>query len=125
MQEVNGSPMRRTHGDDSRALKPSAVNTSESRSLIDAGGQWKPNAEDDELPQGRPGAERPSAGPSGRKSTPAMGVSDFLDKGMGGAALPRKRADRKDKEKSKRSLGQSSIGEWKSEAEMVLRQQYD
>lgn len=54
-----------------------------------------------------------------------MGVSEFLDKGVGGAALPRQRADRKDKEKSKRSLGQSSIGEWKSEAEMVLRQQYD
>ena len=33
--------------------------------------------------------------------------------------------DRKDKEKDKRSRGQSSIGAWKSEAEMVLRQQYD
>lgn len=42
-----------------------------------------------------------------------------------GAALPRKRQDRKDKEKSKRQMGQSSIGTWKTEAEMVLRQQYD
>lgn len=33
--------------------------------------------------------------------------------------------DRKDKEKDKRARGQSSIGAWKSEAEMVLRQQYD
>ncbi len=72
-----------------------------------------------------PGAERPAALGSAKKATPAMGVSEFLDKGVGGAALPRRRADRKDKEKSKRSLGQSSVGEWKSEAEMVLRQQYD
>ena len=33
--------------------------------------------------------------------------------------------DRKVKEKSKRALGQSSHSHWKSEAEMVLRQQYD
>lgn len=43
----------------------------------------------------------------------------------GGALLPRKKQDRKDKEKAKRQLGQSSIGSWKTEAEMVLRQQYD
>lgn len=30
-----------------------------------------------------------------------------------------------DKEKEKRMKGQSAIGSWKSEAEMVLRQQYD
>ena len=39
--------------------------------------------------------------------------------------LPRKAQDRKDREKSKRERGQSSISTWKSEAEMVLRQQYD
>ena len=33
--------------------------------------------------------------------------------------------DRKDKEKEKRGKGQSAIGSWKTEAEMVLRQQYD
>ncbi len=54
-----------------------------------------------------------------------MGVTDFMDKGVGGAQLPRKRQDRKDKEKSKRMMGQSSHASWKSEAEMVLRQQYD
>ena len=30
-----------------------------------------------------------------------------------------------DRERAKRERGQSSIGTWKSEAEMVLRQQYD
>ncbi|KAK9904771.1 hypothetical protein WJX75_002212 [Coccomyxa subellipsoidea] len=50
---------------------------------------------------------------------------NFMDKGVGGAQLPRRRQERKDKEKSKRQLGQSAIGSWKTEAEMVLRQQYD
>jgi hypothetical protein len=68
-----------------------------------------------------PGAARPDRGPA----TKAMGVVDFLDKGLGGAQLPRKKQDRKDKEKSKRALGQSTHAQWKSEAEMVLRQQYD
>lgn len=54
-----------------------------------------------------------------------MGVQDFLEKGLGGAQLPRKKQDRKDMEKSKRERGQSSHAQWKSEAEMVLRQQYD
>lgn len=35
------------------------------------------------------------------------------------------RQERKDREKDKRSKGQSSHAAWKSEAEMVLRQQYD
>lgn len=39
--------------------------------------------------------------------------------------LPRKAQDRKDRERSKRERGQSAISTWKSEAEMVLRQQYD
>lgn len=55
-----------------------------------------------------------------------MPVDEFMDRGVaGGAALPRKRQERKDKEKSKRARGQSTHGEWKSEAAMVLRQQYD
>jgi len=54
-----------------------------------------------------------------------MPVTDFLDKGVGGAQLPRKQQDRKDKEKLKRAAGQSTHSQWKSEAEMVLRQQYD
>jgi hypothetical protein len=33
--------------------------------------------------------------------------------------------ERKDKEKDKRMRGQSSVNVWKSEAEMLLRQQYD
>lgn len=68
-------------------------------------------------PQGEPDKKR--------KSTAAMGVQDFLEKGLGGAQLPRKKQDRKDMEKSKRDRGQSSHAQWKSEAEMVLRQQYD
>ena len=39
--------------------------------------------------------------------------------------LPRDKQERKDREKAKRERGQSAIGSWKSEAEMVLRQQYD
>jgi hypothetical protein len=54
-----------------------------------------------------------------------MPVNEFLDKGLGGAQLPRKQQDRKDKEKLKRAAGQSTHAQWKSEAEMVLRQQYD
>lgn len=102
------------------------------------------------LPSAAGGGEASARG----KPTGAMGVSDFLDKGPGGAQLPRKRfvlcgatvspapltqrchpqsppsflpirQDRKDKEKDKRLKGQSSHAAWKSEAEMVLRQQYD
>lgn len=88
------------------------------------------------------------------KSTKAMPVQDFLAGGSG-PQLPRHKQvrlvsvmhacmataayrverscsrglvtvqDRKVKEKSKRALGQSAHSHWKSEAEMVLRQQYD
>eukprot|EP00882_Tetradesmus_deserticola_P009346 GHRQ01009859.1.p3 GENE.GHRQ01009859.1~~GHRQ01009859.1.p3 ORF type:complete len:141 (+),score=52.12 GHRQ01009859.1:686-1108(+) len=58
-------------------------------------------------------------------ATKPMPVNEFLDKGLGGAQLPRKQQDRKDKEKLKRAAGQSTHAQWKSEAEMVLRQQYD
>jgi hypothetical protein len=60
-----------------------------------------------------------------KRSSKAMGVEEFLEKGVGGAQLPRKRQERKDKEKEKRGKGQSSHSHWKSEAEMALRQQYD
>ena len=91
------------------------------------GGQWRPSAED-----GADGSPAPQ-GPvlparlqqrAGKPSKP-MAVSEFLDKGVGGALLPRQRQERKDKERAKRQLGQSAIGSWKSEAEMALRQLYD
>eukprot|EP00191_Tetraselmis_sp_GSL018_P019664 CAMPEP_0177591758 /NCGR_PEP_ID=MMETSP0419_2-20121207/8177_1 /TAXON_ID=582737 /ORGANISM="Tetraselmis sp., Strain GSL018" /LENGTH=268 /DNA_ID=CAMNT_0019082539 /DNA_START=1173 /DNA_END=1976 /DNA_ORIENTATION=+ len=59
-----------------------------------------------------------------KQPSSAMGVDEFLSKSTG-AQLPRKQQDRKEREKKKRQLGQSSIGSWKTEAEMVLRQQYD
>lgn len=92
------------------------------------GGQWRPSADEETAPASigpaLPGGQHDSK--AGKKApTKAMGVSDFMDKGVGGAQLPRRRQERKDKEKSKRQLGQSAIGSWKTEAEMVLRQQYD
>ena len=80
---------------------------------------------DSRAPAMGPAAPHVAEDKSRRKATKAMGVTDFMDKGVGGAQLPRKRQDRKDKEKSKRVMGQSSHASWKSEAEMVLRQQYD
>lgn len=91
------------------------------------GGQWASSADATEEGGARQGpqpAQQADANPK-RKSTAAMGVQDFLDKGHGAAQLPRKKQDRKDMEKSKRDRGQSSHASWKSEAEMVLRQQYD
>lgn len=58
-----------------------------------------------------------AAGP--RVPTKPMEVSEFLNKGIGAAQLPRKDKDRKDKEKEKRMKGQSAIGSWKTEAEMA------
>eukprot|EP00890_Picochlorum_soloecismus_P002375 jgi/Picsp_1/3138/NSC_05978-R1_protein len=58
-------------------------------------------------------------------SQKAMPVDKFIEGGVGGRQLPRKRQETKDKEKQKRMKGQSSHAEWKSEAEMMLRQQYD
>jgi hypothetical protein len=57
------------------------------------------------------------------KPSHAMPVEDFLAEPS--AQLPRHKQERKNKEKSKRQLGQSSHSHWKSEAEMVLRQQFD
>lgn len=47
--------------------------------------------------------------------------------GPGGALMPRKKQERMDQEKKKRLNAQNGRDskEWKSEAEMVLRQQYD
>ncbi len=75
----------------------------------------------------RPAGEDGEAGDGGPKrvATGAMAVTEFLDKGLGAAQLPRKAQDRKEKEKSKRTKGQSTHSHWKSEAEMVLRQQFD
>lgn len=72
------------------------------------------------------GPLRPPPEPAAKKrATSSMPVDTFLDKGHGGAALPRRDQGRKDREKNKRARGQSSHSHWKSEAEMVLRQQYD
>lgn len=96
-------------------------------SAVYSGGQWASSADATEPGSNRQGPQPalPVDANSKRKSTPAMGVQDFLDRGHGGAQLPRKKQDRKDMEKSKRDRGQSSHAAWKSEAEMVLRQQYD
>ena len=63
-----------------------------------------------------------------RPASGAMDVNEFLAKGPG-ALAPRKRGanDRMDAERRKRQAGQNGRDsvEWKSEAEMVLRQQYD
>ena len=58
------------------------------------------------------------------KPTSAMSVTDFLAQGAG-AALPRKQQGKKEREQGKRARGQSHQPQWKSEAEMVLRQQFD
>jgi len=58
-----------------------------------------------------------------RAASHAMPVAEALANAA--AALPRKQQDRRDREKNKRERGQSSISTWKTEAEMVLRQQYD
>ena len=65
------------------------------------------------------GQEKPEKGTS-----KAMPVDAFLTKG-GGAMLPRKTRMQRDKEKAKREKGQSSHPTWKSEEEMLLRQQFD
>ena len=58
-----------------------------------------------------------------------MDVAAFLAAGPGGARLPRKKGgnDRMADERRKRAAGQNGRDsvEWKSEAEMALRQQYD
>lgn len=58
------------------------------------------------------------------KPTHATTVQDALAE-PSAAQLPRQKQERKNKEKLKRAMGQSSHSHWKSEAEMVLRQQFD
>lgn len=99
------------------------------------GGQGRDAEDDDDAdaPAAGPrvggvGPLRPPAQPetgSKKRPTNAMAVDSFLDKGVGGAQLPRRDQARKEREKNKRARGQSSHSHWKSEAEMVLRQQYD
>ena len=74
-------------------------------------------------------APKPTLGERQRRpASGAMDVGEFLAKGPGVLA-PRKRGgnDRMDAERRKRQAGQNGRDsvEWKSEAEMVLRQQYD
>ena len=74
-------------------------------------------------------APKPTPGERQRRpASGAMDVGEFLAKGPG-ALAPRKRGgnDRMDAERRKRQAGQNGRDsvEWKSEAEMVLRQQYD
>mmetsp|Transcript_10440 Transcript_10440/g.18209 ORF Transcript_10440/g.18209 Transcript_10440/m.18209 type:complete len:252 (+) Transcript_10440:105-860(+) len=62
----------------------------------------------------------------GKGPSQAQNVAEFLNAGEGTQALmPRKGQDRRDKEKDKRGKGQSTAHSWKSESEMVLRQQFD
>ena len=42
-----------------------------------------------------------------------------------GAALPRRGPGAKERQKAKAGAGQRATGEWKPEAYMILRQQYD
>lgn len=86
------------------------------------GGQWRPSADAPQSQDSDQFGVHPSRKTAASK---AMPVADFLAKGEGGSLLPRSKQDRKDKEKEKRAKGQSSVHGWKSEAEMVLRQQYD
>lgn len=82
------------------------------------GGQWRPS-------EGGDVGWEAAAQNQKKGASRAMPVSDFLAKGDGGSLLPRNRQDRRDKERDKRARGQSAIHGWKTEAEMVLRQQYD
>lgn len=119
---MSAAPTRNLPKDDSED-GGNAQGLSTAAQIAMLGGQWKPSTAET-----LPGDDRdPGAGNAGvkRKATAAMGVNEFMEKGVGGAALPRNRQDRKDKEKLKRAKGQSSVGSWKTEAEMVLRQQYD
>ena len=68
---------------------------------------------------------RAAAGTGGGAASKALPVDEFLVGKGGNAQMPRKGQDRRDREKEKRAKGQSAIGSWKSEAEMVLRQQFD
>eukprot|EP00208_Stichococcus_sp_RCC1054_P005309 CAMPEP_0206141326 /NCGR_PEP_ID=MMETSP1473-20131121/12551_1 /ASSEMBLY_ACC=CAM_ASM_001109 /TAXON_ID=1461547 /ORGANISM="Stichococcus sp, Strain RCC1054" /LENGTH=306 /DNA_ID=CAMNT_0053535845 /DNA_START=120 /DNA_END=1040 /DNA_ORIENTATION=- len=123
---ITAAAVRINTGDDDGACMVTAAQVA----LM--GGQWKPSADPDD--SGGDGGARtsgaarpPGSTPAAKRKTPStpMGVSEFLDRGIGGATLPRSRGDRKDKEKEKRGKGQSTASHWKSEAEMVLRQQYD
>eukprot|EP00884_Botryococcus_braunii_P014373 jgi/Botrbrau1/22937/Bobra.0030s0014.1 len=89
------------------------------------GGQWRPSESSGEVEQqGRnmgpslPPSEKDKA----RRATKAMPVAEAL---ASGAALPRRHQSLKEKQKAKADQGRRATGEWKSEAFMILRQQYD
>ncbi len=86
------------------------------------GGELGAEAAGGEAPRAGPAPAR--ARPGAVKASPAMDVAEFVGKG-GGASLPRKQQERRDKEKRKRMSGQSAIATWKTEGEMQLRQLYD
>lgn len=69
------------------------------------------------VPEGGGGARR-----SGGKATAAMPVAEAL---ATGAALPRKGQTMKERQRHKAAAGQRATGEWKSDAFMTLKQQYD
>ena len=79
---------------------------------------WASAGDDKANPAAPPSA--PSRPPS--KLTPATRVEDAL---AGGAALPRKGRSARDRQERQAAKGQRATGEWKSEAFMALRQQYD
>ena len=56
------------------------------------------------------------------KATGSMPVAEAL---ASGAALPRKGQGMKERQKAKADAGQRATGDWKPEAFMILRQQYD
>ena len=99
-------------GDAERALRNGARGGGDALAMAVLGAAPKPTMGERE--------RRPASG--------AMDVGEFLAKGPG-ALAPRKRGgnDRMDAERRKRQAGQNGRDsvEWKSEAEMVLRQQYD
>lgn len=126
-EEDAPAPRQRQHGDISRLAPrlPKSDRERESEGVLQAGAK-RQKAEGGLAVDVATAAAMLGGGEMKRdrgKATAAQGVEDFL--ASGGAPLPRKRQERKDREKEKRAKGQSSHAEWKSEAEMALRQQYD
>ncbi|KAL4856946.1 hypothetical protein ACK3TF_002648 [Chlorella vulgaris] len=73
------------------------------------GGQVGEDGEDG-IAAAQPAGPAPKHPVAKGKPSKPMGVDEFMDKGVGGAQLPRKRQDRKDKEKDKRR----QFGGWPS-----------
>lgn len=92
------------------------------------GGQWKPSSEAETAggPEGArlvvPARPQGEAKDRLKRATKAMPVAEAL---ASGAALPRRQQGLKERQKAKAEQGKRATGEWKSEAFMILRQQYD